>query len=220
MDNNKQQLSFEQILNATVHMLRETWKAGLCAFLQMDDLGKLRLRSVDGTTDKPDMVSVDARSGAFGKCCVENRVVEVTDPQGLDSLTKPLKISIKSGEKYVVVPVSGESRVIGVLVMGPFPASTEILKREPELRSAGALCAVLSAHWRLYEWMDSIVPQLNHSLRTPLTAVQGSIGMVLGGVFGHVGNDVKEMLEMAQKGCERTVRAIEDYLNTQNPSGK
>jgi hypothetical protein len=33
-----------------------------------------------------------------------------------------------------------------------------------------------------------------------------------------VDTDVKEMLEMAQKGCERTVRAIEDYINTQNPS--
>ena len=42
--------------------------------------------------------------------------------------------------------------------------------------------------------------------------------MVLGGVFGQVGNDVKEMLEMAQKGCERTVHAIEEYLNTQAPS--
>jgi transcriptional regulator with GAF, ATPase, and Fis domain len=217
---NKQQLSFEQILNATVHMLRETWKAGLCAFLQMDDLGKLRLRSADGTNEKPDQVSVDAKTGAFARCCADNQIVEVTDSQGLGTLTQSLRISIKPGEKYVVVPVSGESRVIGVLVMGPFPAGTELLKREPELRSAGALCAVLSAHWRLYEWMDSIVPQLNHSLRTPLTAVQGSIGMVLGGVFGQVGNDVKEMLEMAQKGCERTVRAIEDYLNTQNPSKK
>jgi hypothetical protein len=44
--------------------------------------------------------------------------------------------------------------------------------------------------------------------------------MVLGGMFGQVGTEVKEMLEMAQKGCERTVRAIEDYIATQNPPKK
>ena len=131
-----------------------------------------------------------------------------------------LKPHVKKGEKFILVPVSGEKRVLGILFMGPFPQNEKIHPREAELRSAGALCAVLSAHWRLYEWMSSFVPQLNHELRTPLTAVQGSIGMVLGGMFGQVGNDVKEMLEMAQKGCERTVRAIEDYINNQNPPNK
>lgn len=219
MDN--KQLSFEQILNATVHMLRETWKANLCVFLQMDDLGKLRVRSVDGAVSaKAEIILVDSKAGAFGQCCANNKVIEVSVITGIQSLASALKISLKTGEKYILAPVSGEARVIGVLLLGPFDLQAKILEREAELRSAGTLCAVLSAHWRLYEWMDSIVPQLNHSLRTPLTAVQGSIGMVLGGVFGQVGNDVKEMLEMAQKGCERTVRAIEDYLNTQNPSKK
>ena len=41
--------------------------------------------------------------------------------------------------------------------------------------------------------------------------------MVLGGVFGDVGTDVKQMLQMAHKGCERTVRlAIEEYLSKQD----
>lgn len=219
MDN--KQVSFEQILNATVHMLRETWKSNICVFMQMDDLGKLRVRSVDGATaPKSGIILVDAKAGAFGQCCSDNKVIEVADVAGLQNLATALKISLKPGEKYILAPVSGEARVIGVLLLGPFAQSVKILEREAELRSAGTLCAVLSAHWRLYEWLDSIVPQLNHSLRTPLTAVQGSIGMVLGGVFGQVGTDVKEMLEMAQKGCERTVRAIEDYLNTQSPTKK
>ncbi len=218
MDN--KQLSFEQILNATVHMLRETWKADVCAFLQMDDMGKLRVRSIDGKIDKVDNVSVDVKSGSFAACCAENKITEVMDTAGFSTLATSLKLTVKSGEKYILAPVSGEARVIGVLLLGPFGKDTDIHKKEAELRSAGALCAVLSAHWRLYEWMDSIVPQLNHELRTPLTAVQGSIGMVLGGVFGQVGNEVKEMLEMAQKGCERTVRAIEDYLNTQQTPKK
>ena len=41
------QLSFEQILNATVRMLRTTWKAEVCLFLQLDDHGDLRVRAAD-----------------------------------------------------------------------------------------------------------------------------------------------------------------------------
>ncbi len=44
------QLSFEHILNATVGMLRTTWKAKVCLFFQIDDHGDLRVRAADGVT--------------------------------------------------------------------------------------------------------------------------------------------------------------------------
>jgi len=215
------QISFEQILNATVRMLRTTWKAKICLFLQMDDHGELRVRAADGLAiEKLTSISIKPTAGAFGQCFSKNKVVEVASATELDGIAALSKAHLKKNEKFVLAPVSGETRVLGILFLGPFPAKEKILLREAELRSAGALCAVLSAHWRMYEWMSSFVPNLNHELRTPLTAVQGSIGMVLGGMFGQVGNDVKEMLEMAQKGCERTVRAIEEYINTQNSPKK
>jgi transcriptional regulator with GAF, ATPase, and Fis domain len=215
------QLSFEHILNATVRMLRTTWKAKICLFLQLDDHGDLRVRAADGLPlEKVSTLAVKPAEGPFAQCFSKNRIVETEASTPMGPLTKLLKTHLKKGQKFALIPVSGETRVLGVLFMGPFPQNEKIQPREAELRSAGALCAVLSAHWRMYEWMSSFVPQLNHELRTPLTAVQGSIGMVLGGMFGQVGTDVKEMLEMAQKGCERTVRAIEDYINTQNPPKK
>ncbi len=217
MDN--AQLSFEQILNATVRMLRTTWKTKVCIFLQLDDRGDLRLRAVDGIPFvKTATIALKVDGGPFGECFSTNKIVETSSSTPMGALSKLLKPHLKKGEKFALVPISGETKVLGILFLGPFAAKTKIQPREAELRSAGALCAVLSAHWRLYEWMASFVPSLNHELRTPLTAVQGSIGMVLGGMFGQVGSDVKEMLEMAQKGCERTVRAIEGYLETQNKS--
>jgi transcriptional regulator with GAF, ATPase, and Fis domain len=210
------QLSFEQILNATVRMLRTTWKVKVCLFFQMDDQKELRIRATDGLPAKDtSQLMIDSTKGPFNACFAKNKVIEVDTTAPLGILSTLLKKHIKTGEKFVLVPVSGETRVLGILFLGPFSKKAKILPREAELRSAGALCAVLSAHWRLYEWMSNFVPQLNHELRTPLTAVQGSLGMVLGGMFGQVGGDVKEMLEMAQKGCERTVRAIEGYINTQ-----
>ena len=154
----------------------------------------------------------------MAECFSKNKIIEIQEPALLAGLAPFLNPHPKKGEKFILAPVSGETRVLGILVLGPFSAQEKNLPSEAELRSAGALCAVLSAHCRLYQWMSNFLPQLNHELRTPLTAVQGSIGMVLGGMFGQVGNDVKEMLEMAQKGCERTVHAIEDYINHQNPS--
>jgi transcriptional regulator with GAF, ATPase, and Fis domain len=210
--------SFEQILNATVRMLRMTWKAKVCLFLQMDDQGALRVRASDGLSlEKLSAVTIPSTEGSIAQCFSKDKIIEVHSPADLGTLANLVKPHLNKDQKFVLSPVSGETRVLGVLCMGPFAKKEKVLLQESELRSAGALCAVLSAHWRLYEWMSNFMPQLNHELRTPLTAVQGSIGMVLGGVFGQVGSEVKEMLEMAQKGCERTVRAIEDYINNQNP---
>jgi transcriptional regulator with GAF, ATPase, and Fis domain len=214
-------VSFEQILNATLRLLRTTWKAKVCLFLQMDDHGNLRVRAADGIPfEKASAISVKPSEGSFDQCISKNKMVPAADAAALGALAKLLKFDSKTGDRFILSPVRGETRVLGVLVLGPFTAKTKNPPREVDLRSAGALCAVLSAQWRLYEWMSSYVLQLNHDLRTPLTAVQGSIGMVLGGMFGQVGTDVKEMLEMAQKGCERTVLAIEDYINQPKPTTK
>lgn len=211
------QPGFDSILNATVRMLRTTWKTKVCLFLQADDGGHLRVRASDGIPfDKLSSLSVTPE-GPLAQCFSKNKVIEVDDSASTGALAAYLKPHPTKDEKFILAPVSGETRVLGILVLGPFSKKEKKLPQEAELRSAGALCAVLSAHCRLYQWMANFMPQLNHELRTPLTAVQGSIGMVLGGMFGQVGSDVKEMLEMAQKGCERTVRAIEEYINTQNP---
>ena len=210
--------SFDSILNATVGMLRTTWKARVCLFLQADDGGNLRVRASDGIPfEQLSSLSVKPE-GPLARCFSRNEVIEINELSSTGALADCLKPHLTKNEKFILAPVSGETRVLGILVLGPFSKTEKNLPQEAELRSAGALCAVLSAHCRLYQWMANFMPQLNHELRTPLTAVQGSIGMVLGGMFGQVGNDVKEMLEMAQKGCERTVHAIEDYINTQNPS--
>ena len=210
-------MGFESILNATVRMFRTTWKTKICIFLQADDGGHLRVRASDGIPFDQLSSLVISPEGPLARCFSKNKVMEIDPSSPMGALAAFLNQHPQKNEKYILAPVSGETRVLGILVLGPFSTKEKHLPHEAELRSAGALCAVLSAHCRLYQWMANFMPELNHELRTPLTAVQGSIGMVLGGMFGQVGSDVKEMLEMAQKGCERTVRAIEEYINTQNP---
>jgi signal transduction histidine kinase len=215
--------SFEQVLNSTVRMIRTSWNVPVCLFLQGDDQGLLRIRASDGlSSNRLKSTAFKPGKGLVAKCLETNAVLESGSStpwdDGLAEILKPAETP--DAMKFVVVPVTGQSRALGVLILGPLRNDQDLKSRESELRGAGNLCAVLSAYWRLYEWMNHFLPQINHELRTPLTAIQGSLGMVLGGVFGDVGSEVKEMLQMAHKGCERTVLAIEEYINRQNPSDK
>jgi len=214
--------SFEQVLQSTLRMIRTSWKIPACLFVQMDDTQLLRIRASDGLpTTIPAAFGFKPGAGIISQCLEKNQVLEsgkIPWDEGFEAVLKPLETP--QVKKFIIVPVAGQSRTLGVLVLGPVENSRNYLDREAELRGAGNLCAVLSAYWRLYEWMNNFLPQINHELRTPLTAIQGSLGMVLGGVFGNVGTEVKAMLEMAHKGCERTVLAIEAYINEKAPEKK
>lgn len=210
-------IGFEQILQSTLRMARKSLGAELCAFLQFDDGQRLCVRAVDGTNAKAwQNKAFPMTAGPVAQCIKDGRVVRVTQPSK-DGLLALLK-GVGKKSFFTLVPVSGQSRTLGVLVCGPHTAQSIKRISEEQLRNTGALCAVLTAHWRLYEWLSSFTPQVNHELRTPLTAVQGSLGMVLGGMYGQVGGEMRQMLEMAQRGCERTVLAIEEYISKQLPN--
>src|ERR1700733_9095570 len=98
MDNS--QLSFEQILNATVRMLRTTWKAKICLFLQMDDSGNLRVRAADGLSlAKVASLTIKPAEGSFAVCLNKNEIIEANSNTSLGTLAKLLKPYIKKNEK-------------------------------------------------------------------------------------------------------------------------
>src|SRR5437016_2484737 len=124
-------LSFEQILNATVRMLRTTWKAKICLFLQMDDHGELRVRAADGLPiEKATKVSVKPTEGSFSQCISKNKIIEANDLASLGELAKVIKPDFKKGERYFLSPVSGETRVLGVILLGPYAAKEKVYPRE------------------------------------------------------------------------------------------
>jgi len=210
----KPQIDVEQILNSTVRMIRSTWKTKVCIYIHQDDQGLLKIRAWDGLSKAPPAsFKIMPGNGILWKCMETNRLMESGqypwEPELvglLDSKANP------HGMKYVVVPVSGQSKVLGAMIVGPFDKNFDTTITENDFRCSGALCAVLAAYVRLYDWTQNFVPQMNHELRTPLTAVQGSLGMLIGGMFGKMDGEVSSMLQMAHKGCERTVSAIETFL--------
>lgn len=53
----------------------------------------------------------------------------------------------------------------------------------------------------------------SHELRTPMTSIKGSLDLLLGGFAGEVNPDTHELLVIAQSGCERLIRLINDILD-------
>src|SRR5258708_37149532 len=101
-------LSFEQILNATVRMLRTTWKAEVCLSLQMDDQGTLYIRAGDGLpSDKASKVEIKPSEGSFATCITENKIIEADNAASLGPLAKLIKPDFDKGEKYFLSPVPG-----------------------------------------------------------------------------------------------------------------
>lgn len=60
---------------------------------------------------------------------------------------------------------------------------------------------------------DDFVALVSHELRTPLTSLKGSLGLVIGGVFGPLPTEAKMMLDVAVANTDRLVRLINDILD-------
>lgn len=55
---------------------------------------------------------------------------------------------------------------------------------------------------------------VSHELRSPLASIRGSLGLIEGGALGvEFPADVKEMLHIARKNCDRLMRLINDMLD-------
>lgn len=54
---------------------------------------------------------------------------------------------------------------------------------------------------------------ISHELRSPLASIRGSLGLLDGGVIGHVSDDALELVQIAKKNCDRLIRLINDILD-------
>lgn len=53
----------------------------------------------------------------------------------------------------------------------------------------------------------------SHELRTPMTSIKGSVDLILSGYAGDYTTETQELLEIAQKSCDRLIRLINDILD-------
>ena len=83
--------------------------------------------------------------------------------------------------------------------------------REP-MRVAGSLTDI-EKRKQLDLAKDEFVATVSHELKTPLTAIRGSLGLLDGGVTGELSADAKALVSVALSGAERLTRLVNDILS-------
>jgi len=73
----------------------------------------------------------------------------------------------------------------------------------------------LSERKRVEQMKDEFIATLSHELRTPLTSIRGSLGLLAGGAAGEMPAVARNLLDIANKNCDRLVRLINDILDVE-----
>jgi signal transduction histidine kinase len=60
---------------------------------------------------------------------------------------------------------------------------------------------------------DELLSILSHELRTPLTSIRASLGLVAGGVLGHVPAPRQRLLDIALSNADRLIGLVNDVLD-------
>jgi PAS domain S-box-containing protein len=68
---------------------------------------------------------------------------------------------------------------------------------------------------RVEQMKDEFVSTVSHELRTPLTCIRGSLGLLAGGVVGRLPDAARNLVVIAERGCERLIRLVNDILDTE-----
>ena len=79
----------------------------------------------------------------------------------------------------------------------------------------GRLYAYHDLSWEktIDQMKSEFISIASHELRTPMTAIKGSVDLILGGCTGQVSGEAVELLEVAHSSCDRMIRLINDILD-------
>ena|SRR3989344_2710376 len=159
-----------------------------------------------------------------------------------DILSPPLnpelvrKIQSQVGIKTsMVFPVNLKGKPVGVVIFSLIKDQTQVSPSEFELiKGFTDIIAVAVQNAKLYTQLESTTKDLNstnhrlqemgklkdefvslasHELRTPMTAIKGSISTILDGYAGEISPQAREFLTSAYNENDRLVRLVNNLLN-------
>lgn len=140
---------------------------------------------------------------------------ETEDPQILGERF----ISDLNVRSLLAVPLLHKGRLVGVLTMMEKEKGTFTGEDESLLESFASQAALALANAELYEtareldrMKSEFVAVVSHEVRTPLTAIQGSLELVLDSRYFEMNDKMRELLSICQTNVERLRVLINDIL--------
>jgi PAS domain S-box-containing protein len=68
---------------------------------------------------------------------------------------------------------------------------------------------------RVEQMKSEFISTVSHELRSPLTSIRGSLGLLAGGVAGALPKGARELVLIGERNCERLIRLVNDILDTE-----
>lgn len=81
-----------------------------------------------------------------------------------------------------------------------------------------ALIRDITERKRTEKIKNEFISTVSHELRTPLTSISGALGLISGGVLGVFPEKMRQMLDIANKNCQRLTFLINDLLDMEKLS--
>jgi two-component system, OmpR family, phosphate regulon sensor histidine kinase PhoR len=122
----------------------------------------------------------------------------------------PCQVVLKSGAPCLDVAFTLHS-ILGDIPM--ISSGTVLYGNNGEVAGSVAIARDISALKALEREKEDFVSMLSHDLKSPITAVVGSIDLVREGRLGPVNGEQKEYLESAIESCDEMVEMIDNLLD-------
>jgi PAS domain S-box-containing protein len=187
---------------------------------QLEEERKKMAAILDGMADMMVAIDCDGRVISFNHATAESLGVDFVSPLGkpveellttdLQPDRLPCKVVLRTLSSCLDVSYSIRSRdrIIPVLSSATplFGASGKLLGSVEILRDISQLKA-------LEKEREEFVSMLTHDLKTPLTAVMGSVDLVRESRLGPINDEQKEYLDSATESCGEIVEMIDTLLD-------
>lgn len=212
---------FEDTLNLLVDKISQVMSVEIVSFMLVSkNKSELIMRLAKGL-DKKVIENEKVKLGEG----VSGWVAETGEPLLIKDISKDSRFQKRNGryhtDSLLSVPVKLRDKVIGVInvnnKVSKEPFNEEDLNLLKTILDASAAMVVNAGLQEDIKKLDELradfIANVSHELKTPLTALKESVGILLDEIAGRVTDKQKKILELAEKNIDRLNRLIDSLLD-------